>query len=124
MEEILELDNELTHIKKIMEILFSFKKEPNFQYLNNGKPLRVDLKKIFLEKFDNYVEIHLVTELEKKINKCSNTKESKLKLFIFISKGLTRLYNHFITFFRKCRQSKKFKFKNSNNTNYCKKNSL
>ena len=98
MEELLQLDHELTQIKKIMEDLFSFKKEPNFEFLNTNCPLRIDIKKIFLEKLDYYVKIHLISELKKQINKTPKNKESELKLFLFIKSGLVKLYNHFIKF--------------------------
>ena len=98
-KEIQELDNQFTLIYTTIAEVLTFRGEFNKNNINSIKNTIIDIKPIFLSKLENYLQIHLIPE----INKQLAINPQKLTV---VFKELIKMIQHLNVFIKLIKSSK------------------
>jgi hypothetical protein len=97
-EELRQIDQEVSLANETLEDLFSFQLNVSLRLFESGMPLLSDFEEMFFEKYDRYLTIHLIPELQAQLMNSTLNDESRPRVFFFVLKDLQKLYIRFVSF--------------------------
>ena len=102
-KDVADLNNQILCYYKLLEEVFSFKKELSPGLLKQCRGFAIDKKTLFIAKLQNYLHIHLVPELKRQLSKSAASSQQ----FMLIFKELYKMLSYFYGFVQLVIQDKR-----------------